>query len=1033
MLYRIQKLYANDFAVTEEHKLPPRSYFIPYGDRERLAMQSPVTERENSDRVTLLSGDWQFAYFDRVSRLPTNFNTESRTFDTVQVPSTWQRTGYEPPVYINCSYEFDPQPPRVPEEMSCGVYVKKFRVKETTAHATLTFLGVCSSLTLYVNGRYVGYSEGSHNPAEFSIDSVMQSGENELLAIVTKWSNGTYLECQDMFRENGIFRDVYLTETGENAFWDVQVKPESSEDGWQLFVSGALTGSHFSGVTLSAGLFDGETPLREQSCGASSQFSFFFSLDNVRLWTAETPNLYDLFLTLRDGEQTEVVRIPVGFRSVRIDGERFLFNETPIKLKGVNHHDTDPRTGYVMTAQQLERDVHLMKRFNVNAVRTSHYPPDPVFLALCDSYGLYVVDEADIETHGMRASILKMNALSNSKDWLSRYLDRVKRMFERDKNHPCVTMWSLGNESGGWKNQDACYAWLKERSELPVHYEGVIWTPRGSYDVISEMYQHPKLIERIAAHKLTPRYRGKPYFLCEYCHAMGLGPGALEDYWKLIYAHENLMGGCIWEFADHAVYDSKAKHRYTYGGDHGERIHDGNFCVDGLFYPDRTPHTGAFAMQATYRPIRAVRVSDNLYRFTNTNSFLAADAYDVRYELLRDGVAIQTGTIALTVAPRQSESVVIAHAMTDFDHAWDINFLYFDKEGHLIAREQCAIHEHTQAPEIRTGGVAFSKKSDCIVVAFEGGRALFARTTGALLSYTVGGKELLANEFGFTPNILRAALDNDRNKVSDWEKKGLDKLRPSGVRLTECKNDKDGFIRIKTFGQLSTTEKKLFGFELNYQIYPDGTIRVDTALLRQPFASGRRKISRYELHAGSTVRMNDLLHTTRWIPGSVELSRFGLTIDLNEDFSHVRYYGMGPYENLPDFCAQSVMGVFDSTVHQLCEDYIKPQENGMHTGTKTLTLTDADGDGLAVLCNGTPFTFSARPYTNETLRKAKHREDLRNARLTNLNIDGFVRGTGTNSCGPDVLAQYDLAIKDKLAFSFYLRPVKNGVDKNENL
>ena len=1005
MLYRIQKLQANNFDIIEENKLPPRSYFIPYSDRETLAAQSPLTERKNSDRVTLLSGDWQFAYFERVSRLPTNLDTESRTFDTVQVPSTWQRTGYEPPVYLNARYEFDPEPPSVPEEMSCGVYVKKFRIKETTKHAILTFLGVCSSLTLYVNGTYVGYSEGSHNPAEFSIDGVMQPGENELLAVVTKWSNGTYLECQDMFRENGIFRDVYLTETGDCSIWDLRVKPERSPDGWHLFVSGALSGRHFSGKTLTAAIYDGDTPLREQSCGASSQFSFFFALSDVKEWNAETPNLYSLFLSLNDGGDTQVIRVRVGFRSVSIDGERFLFNETPVKFKGVNHHDTDPRTGYVMTAEQLERDVKLMKRFNVNAVRTSHYPPDPTFLALCDEYGLYVVDEADIETHGMWANILKINALSNSKAWQPRYLDRVKRMFERDKNHPSVTMWSLGNESGGWKNQDACYAWLKEQSELPVHYEGAIRTPRGSYDVISEMYQHPTLLARIAAHGLTARYRGKPYFLCEYCHAMGLGPGALEDYWKLIYAHENLMGGCIWEFADHAVYDGKAKYRYTYGGDHGERIHDDNFCVDGLFYPDRTPHTGAFAMQAVYRPIRASRVSDNLYRFTNTNSFLAADAYDIHYELLRDGVSMETGTVALELPPRQSRSVVIAHAMTDLQHDYAINFLYFDRFGSLVAREQCEINARITEPEIdAAGGVAYSKKNDCIVVAYEGGRALFARSTGALLSYTVGGKELLANEFGLTPLVLRAALDNDRNKVGHWEKTGLTKLRPANVRLLECKNDKRGFVRLKTAGTLSTTEKKLFSFEVSYQIYHDGTVRVDATLSRPRFALG-----------------------------SIELSRFGLTLDLSEDFSHVRYYGKGPYENLPDFCEQSIMGVFDSTVHQLCENYIKPQENGMHTGTKALSFTDADGNGLCFLCSERPFTFSARPYTNETLCKARHREDLRDSHLISVNIDGFVRGTGTNSCGPDVLSAYDLNIKDKLAFSFYLQPVKHGLDKNENL
>lgn len=997
MKYQIKKLEANNFSVFEQNKLPGRAYAIPYRDSAKLLAQDALTERFESDLVTVLSGEWQFRYYEKISRLPTHIDTEKLSFDTIAVPSTWQRTGYEKPVYLNCSYEFPVTPPQVPEEMSAGVYVKRFSVRADTKHTILCFLGVCSSLTLYVNGQYVGYSEGSHNTAEFSLDGIVTPGENELLAIVTKWSNGTYLECQDMFRENGIFRDVLLYELPETYLLDHRVHTSKDADGWELNVEGTLGGENGAGHQITAQLFDEGTPLRSQTVSVSKEYSFFFSVPQAKQWTAETPSLYTLLLTLsnKDGD-LETVRVRVGFRQVKIDGERFLFNGAPIKFKGVNHHDTHEKTGYVMSAADLARDVRLMKEFNVNAVRTSHYPPDPIFLDLCDVYGLYVIDEADIETHGMWADHMRINALSNDKGWQPRYLDRVSRMFQRDKNHPAVTMWSLGNEAGGWKNQDACCAWLKKRSSLPVHYEGVIRTPRGSYDVISEMYPRFPFFSRVAEHKLGSRYRGKPYFMCEYCHAMGFGPGSLEDYWQFIYEHEQLCGGCIWEWADHSVYNKKAKYTYTYGGDHGEAHHDGNFCVDGLFYPSRKPHTGAWAMKTTYRPIRAALVSENLYRFTNTNRFLNADVYDVSYELLKDGETIETGKVALDIAPRQSQTVVIGHAMTDPNHDYCINFVYHDKKGNHIATEQLTLQEALSAPQTDSRrAVAFLKKHDSILVAFENGRAVFDNSTGVLVSYVVDGKEMLADDFGFLPNVYRAPLDNDRNKVGDWEKKGLDKLRPAARKLTECKNDKAGFVRIKTTGALEYTDKKLFSFELVYQIYPDGLLRVD-AKLTQP---GLVKLP-------------------------LELSRFGVTLHLDQSLQAVRYYGRGEKENLPDVKHHAPLGVYESTVFDLCEDYIKPQENGTHTDTRYVQLRDGSGSGVEFLCGDRPFTFCARPYKNATLAKAKHLEDLHDDHLVCLNLDGFMRGTGSNSCGPDVLPQYDLKIRDSLSFSFYLRPVR---------
>lgn len=1002
MKYQIKKLEANNFDVFSVGKLDARSYFIPYADRAALEKQRVLSERYSSDMVTVLSDDnWGFKYFEKLSRIPGIIDTDGFAFDTVAVPSTWQRTGYESPVYINTRYEFPTTIPYAPEEMSAGVYVKRFNLKKETKHTYITFLGVCSSLTLYVNGIFVGYSECSHNMAEFCIDNAVKAGENELLAIVTKWSNGTYLECQDMFRENGIFRDVYITEYPDCFIRDYFAKTEKQPDGkYELELSVLLDGPRDNAV-LEAELSKNGRVIVSQTHSAGDESSFLFANLDVEEWNAEVPSLYDLYITLKSKNQPSMTAHErIGFKTVSIEKELFLFNGEPIKFKGVNHHDTNEKTGFVMTGEDMLKDIELMKQFNVNAVRTSHYPPDPMFLYLCDEYGLYVIDEADIETHGTQFTqelhpTMKPNIISNDKKWLSRFEDRVLGMYERDKNHPSITMWSLGNESGGWKNQDKCYKLLKKRTSIPIHYEAAIRTPRGSYDVISEMYQHPAIIERIAKHTMGPRYRNKPYFLCEYCHAMGLGPGGLEDYWQLIYDNDQLTGGCIWEWADHSVYDPAAKYKYTYGGDHGEKYHDDNFCVDGLFYPDRRPHTGAYEMKAVYRPIRSERMSDNLYCFTNTNRFLNASFYDVSYELLCNGEVVETGAVSLNIEPRCEKSLVLAHKMTDRDHDWHINFIYRKKNGAVVAKEQLTIFEKIQKHIFESGkAAAYTKKGNSIIVAFDGGTAAFDIKTGALYSYKLGSKEMLSDNFGFVPNLYRAELDNDVSKGKAWRKTGLDKLRVASAKLCFVKNDK-GVIKIKTEANLEFAGKKVFEFELKQSIHPDGTIGVKVEIER-PFP-----------------------HFSK-----LSLPRFGVSLDLDRSLSNVRYYGLGELENLPDFCAQSFMGIYESTVGEMFEYYIKPQENGMHMKTRFLELTDGEGRGIKIMSHKAPFTFTVRPYSNKSLQSAKHIENLKNENKVFLNIDGFVCGTGTESCGPGVLPAYDLSIKDELEFGFYLCPVK---------
>lgn len=997
MIYKIQKLNVNNFAVFEENKLSPRSYFIPYKNRKRLEKTDTVNRRYKSDMVKVLSGKWDFCYFSKLSELPCELDTDAMSFDVISVPSTWQRTGYEPPKYINIRYEHKMTLPYVPEEMSVGVYRKKFTLSPESVNPIITFLGVCSSLTLYVNGRYVGYSEGSHNSAEFELKDFVSEGENELVAIVSRWCNGSYLECQDMFREKGIFRDVYITENPAEYIYDYQVNTEKVDDGYILSVDFDLRGDLAGKKIAVELLYGGKVVGKVQSC-AKFDLSVALAPLDVREWNAERPELYTMYITLSDGENDlQVVRSSVGFKTVRIDGEHFLFNGRLIKFKGVNHHDSHHLNGYVMTAQELLKDILLMKEFNCNAVRTSHYPPDPVFIELCDEYGLYVIDEADIETHGTQNDLdmkptLTPNIISNDKAWLPAMRDRVIRLYHRDKNHPSITMWSLGNESGGWKNQDKCYAMLKSLSELPVHYEGVIRTPRGSYDVISEMYQFPGGIKRIGEHKLTKRYMNKPYFLCEYCHAMGVGPGSLEDYWKLIYKHDNLTGGCIWEWSDHSVYDENAKYKFTYGGDHGEEYHDGNFCVDGLFYPDRRPHTGAFEMKEVYRPVRSEMLSGNFYKFTNTNRFINADEYSISYELVSDGVCVEEGELRLDIEPCCSVSLVLAHKMPAADTDCHINFIYKDSDGNIVAKEQHTISEHINEPETESEGTLTCKKENgTIVVGFEKGQIVFDGKTGMLISYAVDGKELLKK--GFAPQLYRAFLDNDRNIVKLWKKRGYDNVDYKG-KLVSFKVKEGEKIKLESEGRLCLNGKKKFEFECKFTVYPGGVMKVKCELEKKK------------------------LDFT-----SYELPRFGLNAEFDSSIENVKYYGLGEKENLCDFDAQSIVGIYSGKVADMYEPYIKPQDHGNHGRTRWLELTDNEGRGVLITACKDFFSFGVHDYTEECIRKAEHIEDVVHGQVTSLNIDGYLRGTGSNSCGPNALKQYRVVLDDELEFAFFIEPI----------
>lgn len=995
MNYSVKRKLHTDFTVYEENKRAARSYFIPFSNAEAIEKTDYKNERYNSDRVLMLSGEWDFVYYEKLSLVPDSINTDTQGFDKMTVPCTWQRSGYDQIAYINTRYPFPKNPPHIPYDVPVGVYRKKFTLDGVLKNHILTFLGVAGAAAVYVNGEYAGYSEGSHNTAEFDITNYATSGENEIVVLVYKWSNGTYLECQDMFRENGIFRDVFIVSRNDSYIEDYCLRTRKNADGtYSLSASVSGVFSQDCRVNITARSKDGGLLFTAALLPSTKTVIENLSVDE---WSAELPNIYEVIVSLSaDGGELEAFRTYLGFKDIKIDGKVFRFNDKAIKLKGVNHHDTHMTKGYAMGIEDMEKDIVLMKEYNCNAVRTSHYPPDPAFLYMCDIYGLYVVDEADIETHGFYSvpGTYRPGRLSNDLKWASHYLDRVERMYQRDKNHPSITMWSLGNESGGYKCQDVCYNFLKENNpEIPVHYEGVNRSKRWAYDVVSHMYASPDLMRKVLNGTADKKkYGDKPFFQCEYAHAMGNGPGGLEEYMQLFYSSEQFMGGCIWEWADHSVYDEKAKYKWTYGGDHNEPIHDGNFCVDGLFYPDRRPSSGALEMKAVYRPVRAEYKNGRL-SLRNTRSFADTSDISLEWELFADGEVRNSGKTEPVIPAGETRSFDLE--CPSFENA-DVflNLTYRDKKsGFKIAKEQIEVSlaSSSYAP-IENSGEIITDGSE-IKVEFGDGRALFNRKKG-LVSLKLNGKELLLKTpfdgmHGFVPHIWRGAIDNDRNLMIFWRILGLDSAK---ARLTSCKVKKSeggSFVRT-SFDMVTRGIFILAKAAVDYHFTSGGKITVDVELKNV-------------------------------CPLTAELPRFGVHCEMENRLSEVLYYGRGETESYSDFKEHTTVGIFKTTVDKMAHKYIKPQDSGNRSQVRFARLTDNASDGIVIKAREKLLNFNVNPFTLTQLVRAKHIEDLPDKNVSFVTVDGFVRGTGSGSCGPLTAKEH------RIPFN-YFKPLKYSFD-----
>lgn len=955
MRYQLNKTNYASFSVFEDNKLPGRSYFIPYPNRKEADEVSLKEKRYRSSKVLCLNGTWDFCFFPLPKELPDVLNTDEVSFKPIDVPSCWQFRGYDRPFYVNIRYQFPFKPPRIPTENEAGrcfswigvdqkislrfkkpkgeynfvgVYRRFLDIEDLDKEYVLSFLGVASCLDLYLNGEYVGYSEGSHNTAEFDVTRFLKKGQNELVAVVHRWCNGTYLESQDMFRNNGIFRDVLLRINEPNDILDIDAK--TCKTG--IFYKLSLSAKAKDGVEVTFRLEGHGLKLEAKATAVDGVASASFENLEVSEWSAESPTLYDLYY------QTSscCIKERLGFKHVEIQGDRFYLNGKLLKFRGVNHHDTSAKNGYSMTVDEIEKDVLICKEYNIDTIRTSHYPPDPYLIEFADYYGVYIVDENDLETHGVFANHLPVtfNIISHDPKWQGHYLDRITRLYQRDKIHQntSIVMWSLGNESGGYANTDAMYDYLKAHSDIPVHYESAIHCKRIAYDVGSEMYPSVAKVALVGEHKRKQKpLNDRPYFLCEYAHAMGVGPGNMEAYWEQIFKYDNLMGGCVWEMVDHAVLHEDGS--YTYGGDHGEWEHDGNFCCDGIFYPDRSPSTGAYITKFIYRPLRFTHLGDGRFEIFNTMAFTNAKEYRVEFAF-NDG-SVSTHRFDVEPLSKKEVEVPLGKAI---DGNLSLAISTFDAKGELRAKEQIVVAQNV--PNV------LPTKPLPSTVSIQNGK----------LRIALNGKEaLLSNE---EYNLLyRAATDNDANALMQNTMKPYYKQEESFLSQKEIDNGIEAQTKVKgRKGSYLVTD--------TYQGCDEGIL--------------------------VTSRIHPLQK------GGI-LPRFGKCFFLPSSFDDVEYHGREG-ESYNDMKEQFVIGTKKAKVLDMVEPNLKPQESGNRCDC-TFARISSEESAVSFLAVNAPFELGVKPYSDRALIDMKHRKDeVRTG--TYVAIQAFQQGIGTGSCGP---------------------------------
>ena len=978
------KPYWQDIQVVAVNKEKPRSSFMSYADRE-----TALTSRfEKSPYYSLLNGTWKFFFVDSYKDLPQNITDPSvntSSWDDITVPGNWEVQGHGVAIYTNHGYEFkprNPQPPLLPEANPVGVYRRDIEIPANWDNRDiyLHIGGAKSGLYVYLNGKEVGYSEDSKNPAEFLINKYLQPGKNVLTLKIFRWSTGSYLECQDFWRMSGIERDVFLWSQPKASIQDFRVVStldDTYTNGiFKLAVDLKNHTQETKNLNVGYELLDAKGNLVASEANdiwvspASPQTaSFEYDLKNVAPWSAEHPNLYKLLMTIKEeGKVIEVVPFNVGFRrfemkqidQVAEDGKPYtvlLFNGQPVKFKGVNIHEHNPETGHYVTEELMRKDFELMKQNNINAVRLCHYPQDHKFYELCDEYGLYVYDEANIESHGMYYSLKKGGTLGNNPEWLIPHMDRTMNMYERNKNYPSVTFWSLGNEAGNGYNFYQTYLYLKDKEinsmNRPVNYERALW--EWNTDMYVPQYPSAEWLEDIGR-----KGSDRPVAPSEYSHAMGNSSGNLWDQWKAIYKYPNLQGGFIWDWVDQGILekDKNGREYYTYGGDYGVNApSDGNFLCNGIVNPDRTPHPAMAEVKYAHQNIgfEAIDLANGLFRVTNRFYFTNLKKYMVHYSVTANNKVVRSGKVSLDIEPQASKefTVPVGNLKPQASTEYFVNFnvTTVEKEplipiGHEIACDQFRLPIESPKKAFKTSGpkLTVSTNGDNLSASSSKVNFMFNKKTGIVTSYKVDGTEYFSEGFGIQPNFWRAPTDNDYGngmpkRLQVWKESS------KNFNVTDATVTMDGNNAVVNVNYLLPAGNL---YIVNYTIYPSGAVNVAARFTSTDMDAAQTEVS----ESTRTATFTPGRDAARKEASKLNVPRIGVRFRLPASMNQVEYFGRGPAENYLDRNAGSMVGLYKSTAEELYFPYVRPQENGHHTDTRWVSLSTGK-KGLLIQADNT--------------------------------------------------------------------------------
>ena len=1007
--------YYENLSVLHENTMPARAYYIPASRR----MDNLVEHREESDRMQLLNGTWKFQYFNSIYDIQDSFfekNYDTENFDEIQVPSVWQMAGYDTHQYTNIRYPFPFDPPYVPQDIPCGVYVHTFEYSrdEKAPKSFLNFEGVDSCFYVWINGSYIGYSQVSHMTSEFDVTDVLQDGTNTVAVLVMKWCDGSYLEDQDKFRMSGIFRDVYILKRPKQAISDYHIKTRIED----MLAKVEIEMKFYSPLNVKISIEDRNGAVVALG-SIAEEGTAVLEIASPELWNTENPYLYKLILET----ENEVIVDHIALRKIEIKDQVIYLNGQKIKFRGVNRHDSDPVTGFTINTEQITTDLTLMKQHNFNAIRSSHYPNAPFFYEMCDKYGFMVIDEADIEAHGPFMIYRKEDTdynrfkrwnekIADDPVWEEAIVDRVKLMVERDKNRFCIVMWSMGNESAYGCNFEKALEWTKNFDpDRITQYESARYRnydetyDYSNLDVYSRMY--PALSE---IQEYLDKDGSKPFLLVEYCHSMGNGPGDFEDYFQMIQDNDKMCGGFVWEWCDHAIAHGTAENGktiYAYGGDHGEEIHDGNFCMDGLVYPDRTVHTGLLEYKNVYRPARVISYNKESGELVLHNYMDFDDLKDyvkISYELTQDGLVISKGILLeFSVAPH-GEGITNLKINVPENGKCYLKLIYHLKkelplldEDHILGFDEIEVSKEDTKCKLAEKWIP-KTVVDSELQVNENDTQIHIK--GREFAYTIDKRTALFTEMKFAGreylnhpmelNIWRAPTDNDMYIKSEWKKAHYDKAYTRAY-TTEVVQGKHGVKITSHASVVAETVQKILDVTITWKIEAAGKIDADIAVTKDDEFP--------------------------------DLPRFGVRMFLDKKLSAVRYFGMGPQESYCDKHQAASHGLYRADVGDLHEDYIRPQENGSHYDCEYVELNNSRYGIVASAEKA--FSFNASYYTQEELEKKTHNYELIESDSVVFCVDYALNGIGSNSCGPVVLDQY--RFDDVLfRFQFTLIPYVKG-------